>query len=300
MQDNNGTGQNGANRAQEGMSIPLKTLLLTGLAMIAFAANSVIARQALLGTEIGPIFYTNIRLISGAFLLAILVGPAKSWRSGSWLGALYLLAYSALFSLAYVLLPAGIGALILFTAVQMTMIGSGLLRGEKMMPVQIVGAIFAFVGLVFLLNPGPEAPSIWGSALMIGSGIGWGLYSLKGQASQNPKNETSGNFLKAALIAVILALPLLGLNPEAAPRTQGIVLAIVSGAITSGLGYVIWYAALPHLSAVRAGLAQLTVPAIAAAGGIVFLSEPMTARFFIASSVILIGVGVATLSRFEK
>jgi len=282
------------------MSLPFRIFLLTSLAMMAFAANSVIARQALLGAEIGPIYYTNIRLLSGACVLAILVGPLKSWSAGSWAGAVSLLTYAALFSLAYVSLPAGIGALILFAAVQMTMIGAGLVQGEKMSPVQMIGAVCAFAGLVYLLNPGPTAPALLGSVLMVGAGVGWGVYSLIGRASKNPTGDTSGNFVKATILAFIIALPLLALNPEPSPQTAGISLAILSGAITSGLGYVIWYAALPGLSAVRAGLAQLTVPAIAAAGGIFFLNEPMTVRFLIASAVILIGVGIATFPRPQK
>jgi drug/metabolite transporter (DMT)-like permease len=278
------------------MNLPLKTLLLTGLAVIAFAANSVIARQALLGPEIGPWTYTSLRLLSGALVLAIMVGPAKSWKAGSWAGAIYLLIYAGLFSLAYISLPAGIGALILFTTVQITMVGYGLLRGERLSTVQAIGAVFAFLGLIYLLNPGRDAPPLWGAVLMIGSGIGWGLYSLKGRSSQNPTRETSGNFIKASILAIGIAIPYFLLTPEPSPQFTGIVLAVVSGAITSGLGYAIWYTALPHLSAVRAGLAQLTVPAIAAAGGVVLLAEPATARFIIASLVILTGVGIATLS----
>lgn len=279
------------------MNPALKPLILTSLAMIAFAANSVLARYALLAPDIGAWTYTSVRLVSGTLVLVLLTGPTTSWKSGSWTDALYLLTYAGFFSLAYVSLPAGIGALILFTAVQITMIGSGLINGERLSALQTLGALSAFAGLALLLNPGIDAPSLWGALMMTSSGIGWGLYSLKGRMSQNSTRDTSGNFLKATILAIIIALPYLALNAEPVPQFFGIGLAIISGALTSGLGYVIWYAALPHLSAVRAGLSQLSVPAIAAAGGVLLLSEPMSARLIVSSVVILIGVGVATLSR---
>ena len=282
-------------RQSNSVTNAVKIFLLTAVAMIAFAANSVIARQALLAPEIGPWSYTSLRLISGALVLAVLAGPKTSWKAGNWRSAMALLLYAGLFSLAYVQLPAGIGALILFTSVQLTMIGRGLVLGERFSGLQMIGTALAFIGLIYLLNPGIDAPPTFASLMMIGSGIGWGIYSLRGRSGQNPTNETSGNFIKASIIACILAIPILIARPEGTPHTNGVILAIVSGAITSGLGYVVWYAALKHLSAIRAGLAQLTVPAIAAAGGVLFLSEPVTARFIGASLAILAGVGIATL-----
>ncbi|NNC36393.1 MAG: DMT family transporter [Acidimicrobiales bacterium] len=282
------------------MKIELKTLSFTCLAMLAFAANSIIARQALLASEIGPISFTVIRLFAGAIVLALLVGLRKSWHSGSWIGAIYLLIYAGFFSLAYVSLPAGIGALILFTAVQITMIGSGLIHGERLTFIQGLGALLAFAGLVFLLNPGTDAPHLFGSLLMVCSGIGWGLYSLKGRGSQNPTAETSGNFIRASVLAFCVLGAILLVRPESPPQTTGILLAILSGAITSGMGYAIWYTVLPSLSAVRAGLAQLSVPAIAALGGIILLAEAASPRLIISSLVILVGVAIATLSKSRK
>lgn len=282
------------------MNANIKTIMLTGLAMIAFAANSIIARQALLASEIGPASFTTMRIFSGALVLTLLIGIHKSWSSGSWSGAAYLLIYAGFFSLAYVSLPAGIGALILFTAVQMTMIGSGLIQGERLSLVQSIGALLAFSGLIFLLNPGVDAPSLVGSAMMICAGIGWGFYSLKGRASQNPTADTSGNFVKAALLSVAVFAPYLILRPEAVPQTPGVLLAVLSGAVTSGLGYAIWYAVLPQLSSIRAGIAQLTVPAIAAIGGVLLLAEQASFRLVVSSIVILTGVAITTISNPKK
>lgn len=277
------------------MSLSLKIMLLTTLAMVAFAANSVLARMALQGSDIGPWSFTSIRLVSGALILVLVTGWLKNRTAGSWRSACALLAYAGFFSLAYQSLPAGVGALILFTVVQLTMIGSGLLNGERMSGLGMLGTVLAFMGLIVLLNPGLNAPNVFGAILMAASGLGWGLYSLRGRKASNATSETSGNFARAALLAAVLALPVLFLLPEQKPAPFGIALALASGVITSGLGYVIWYMALAHLSAIRAGIAQLTVPAIAAAGGILFLGEGLSTRFVIASLVILFGVGLATL-----
>jgi drug/metabolite transporter (DMT)-like permease len=277
------------------MPSALKIIFLTAVAMTAFAANSVIARLALVDGDIGQWSYTCVRLFSGAILLMLIVGPHQSVRTGSWLSAAALLAYAGCFSLAYLTLPAGTGALILFTSVQLTMIGFGLLQGERLALHSTLGVFLAFGGLVILLNPGLHQPHILGSVVMAVSGVGWGIYSLRGRTAIHPTKETTGNFMKATVLAVALALPILWLLPESSPTPTGVWLAILSGTVTSGLGYVIWYTALNHLTAIRAGIAQLTVPAIAAAGGIMLLQEPLTSQFVFSSIIILVGVALATM-----
>ncbi|MEQ9504882.1 MAG: DMT family transporter [Hyphomonas sp.] len=275
----------------------MRIALLTLAAMLAFAGNSVLTRLALAASEAGPWTFTLIRLLSGAAVLALLAGPGRALKAGRPLSALALLAYAGFFSFAYVALTAATGALILFAMVQVTMIGAGLLRGERLGPAQTAGAALAVAGLAALLGPGVTAPSPVGAAMMAISGIAWGLYSLRGRGAGDPTHATAGNFLQAAGIALVLSLPLFALRPESAPTASGIALAIVSGAITSGLGYVIWYTALKGLSASTAGLAQLSVPAFAAIGGALLLSEPLTARYLIASAVILGGVALATFGK---
>lgn len=277
----------------------LKTLGLTSVAMVAFAANSVLGRLGLLGGDIGPGGFALIRLISGAVMLALIAGPVKTSKSGSWRGAAMLFVYAAFFSYAYISLPAGTGALILFAIVQITMISVGLLSGERFSILQWSGLGAALLALIWLLSPGLDAPPLAGSIAMMVAGVGWGVYSLLGRTAQTtPTLNTAGNFLRASLIGLLCLLPItLFLYPEQRPGMTGTLIAVASGAITSGLGYVIWYMALKSLTAIRAGVAQLTVPAIAALGGILFLSEPMTLRFGLASLIILGGVGVATLTR---
>jgi len=275
---------------------PLRIFMLTALAMIAFAANSILGRLALTGGDIGPWNFTAIRFVSGAIILALIIGPTKTFKQGSWKAALALLLYGIFFSYAYISLSAGTGALILFAAVQITMIGGGFLAGEHLKGVQWLGVALAMGGLVYLMLPKVAPPSPLGASMMALAGLGWGLYSLLGRGKGDPIALTAGNFLRAAIICAVLTLPLLWLLPETALARNGILLALSSGVITSGLGYVIWYMALKHLTATRAGIAQLTVPIIAAIGGMLFIAEPFTARFFIAMCVTLGGVGLATLS----
>ena len=279
---------------------PLRIFTLTSLAMMAFAANSILARLALTGGDIGPWAFTAIRFISGALCLAIIIGPTKTMSQGSWKAALALLLYGIFFSYAYILLSAGTGALILFAAVQITMIGGGLLAGERLRVLQWLGLALAMAGLVYLMMPSIAPPSPIGATMMAMAGLGWGLYSLMGRGKGNPTALTAGNFLRAAIICAVLTLPLIWVLPESQPAQKGITLALVSGIITSGLGYVIWYMALKHLTATRAGIAQLTVPIIAAIGGMLFIAEPFTERFFIAMCVTLGGVALATLEPKEK
>jgi len=271
---------------------------LTALAMIAFAANSVLGRLGLVDAGIGPGSFAAIRLVSGAVLLCLLVGPRGSLASGTWAGALALLVYAAFFSYAYLALDAGMGALILFAVVQISMVGAGLLGGERLTSRQWTGFGVAVAGLLWLLSPGLSAPPLAGSAAMAIAGLGWGVYSLLGrQAGSDPTARTAGNFARASLIGCLLLPIALMVEGEPEPALYGIALAITSGAITSGLGYAIWYAALPSLSATRAGIAQLTVPVIAALGGVLFLGELLTLRFAVSSVIILGGVAIATMAQ---
>ena len=279
---------------------PLRIFTLTALAMTAFAANSVLARLALTGADIGPWNFTAIRFISGALCLALIIGPRKTLRQGSWKAAFALLLYGVLFSYAYILLSAGTGALILFTSVQITMIGGGLLTRERLRGVQWLGLALAMGGLVYLMLPKIAPPSPLGAVMMSLAGLGWGLYSLMGRGQGNPTALTAGNFLRAAIMCGIITIPLLLSFPETNPVPKGIILALLSGVITSGLGYVIWYMALKHLTATRAGIAQLTVPFIAAIGGMLFIAEPFTMRFFFAMCMTLTGVALATMSLKKK
>ena len=277
-------------------STSMRIFALTSLAMIAFSANSILARLALTGGDIGPWSFTAIRFISGAICLALIIGPIKTLREGSWRASFALLLYGIFFSYAYLLLSAGTGALILFAMVQITMIGGGLLMGERLRILQWFGAALAMGGLLYLMLPKTAPPSLIGALMMSAAGLGWGLYSLMGRGQGNPAALTAGNFLRAAIICAVLTAPILWALPEAHITMNGVTLALLSGIITSGLGYIIWYMALKHLTATRAGIAQLTVPIIAAIGGMLFISEPFTLRFFIAMCVTLGGVALATIS----
>ena len=268
---------------------------LVALTMLAFAANSVLNRAALAGDATGPAAFAALRLIAGAVCLAVLAG----WRSGMprviapgrWLGAGALLVYMLGFSFAYVALDAGAGALILFGGVQMTMFAGGLLGGERPHPARWIGAGVAFGGLVWLLWPGAGgAPDPAAAVMMAFAALGWGVYSLVGRRAADPLGETAANFIVAAPVACALWVLLPdGLTP------RGAVLAVTSGAITSGLGYALWYAVLPRLDASLAALAQLTVPVIALLGGALLLAEPPGLRLILASGVVLGGVAFGVL-----
>lgn len=270
---------------------PARVISLTTIAMIAFAGNSLLCRQALKHTAIDPASFTSIRLISGALMLWLVVRIKQGVPSGggSWPSALALFAYAAGFSFAYVSLSAATGALILFGAVQATMIGYGAWRGERLKALQALGVILAIGGLVGLLLPGLSAPPLLGSALMMAAGIAWGVYSLRGAGGGDPTRVTAGNFMRAVPITAILSLLMLnGLSFDPA----GFWLAAASGALASGLGYAIWYTALPDLKTTSAATVQLSVPVIAAIGGIVFLDEAVTLRLFLASVAILGGIAL--------
>jgi drug/metabolite transporter (DMT)-like permease len=217
---------------------------------------------------------------------------------GNWLSAIALFAYAAGFSFAYISLPAATGALLLFGAVQATMISHGLWVGERLRSLQLVGLLLAFGGMVGLLLPGLAAPPLLGSVLMLGAGVAWGVYSLRGKGAGDPTGVTAGNFLRAAPMAVVLGLLLLSsMEMRASVDAAGFYYALASGALTSGIGYAIWYTALPALKATQAATVQLSVPVIAALGGIVFLGEALTLRFILASIAILGGIALVILER---
>ena len=279
------------------MPSTLRILLLGSLAMIAFAANSVLARFALVDGASGAWSFTLIRLLSGAIALGLLV-RLKVKSTGSWKGAASLLIYVAGFSYAYLALGAGFGALVLFAVVQFTMVGWALKSSERLSALQWAGLIAAFGALVWLLSPSLSAPSSGFAILaMMAAGMGWGAYSLIGRSSKAPTRDTAGNFLRASLIALLLTPLVFVTQPEAMPGNTAIAAALASGIITSGIGYAIWYGVLPALGRAQAGILQLTVPAIAALGGVLFLSEPLTLRLALSAAIILTGVGLATLRR---
>ncbi|MBI3805698.1 MAG: DMT family transporter [Nitrospirae bacterium] len=267
---------------------PRRLFVLTLLAMIAFAGNSLLCRSALKQTGIDPASFTFIRIASGALALWMIVKMRGGARgAGNWPSAVALFVYAGGFSFAYVTLPAATGALLLFGAVQATMIGYGLWSGERLTGGQVVGLIVAFGGLIGLLLPGLTAPPLRGALLMLGAGAAWGIYSLRGKGAGDPTSVTAGNFLRAVALAAGLSIATL---PSASPDRSGFVYAMLSGALTSGVGYAIWYTALSGLKATNAATVQLSVPVIAAAGGILFLGEPITLRLLLASIAILGGV----------
>ncbi len=277
------------------------TIWLTVAAMIAFAGNSLLARLALADGAIDAAGFTGLRLVSGALVLAFILLKARGhtpvrWRTleGSWVSALALFVYALTFSLAYLKLGAAVGALILFAAVQASMIGWGLVRGERPGTREALGLVVAAGAFVWWLLPGLTRPDPLGTALMIVSGIAWGIYSLCGRGAADATRATAGNFIRT----VPLALPLVALSLfQAGVGSAGVLLAIVSGAVTSGLGYVLWYRALKGLTALSAAIVQLSVPIIAALGGVLFLSEDLGLRFVIAAGLVLGGIAFALSTR---
>ena len=269
----------------------LLTLALTFAAMLAFAGNSLLCRVALRDTGIDAASFTSIRVVSGALTLWLLVRVrgASGGAAGNWPSAAALFAYAACFSYAYIGLPAATGALLLFGAVQATMIGYGLWAGERLARRQVVGLACALGGLIGLLFPGISAPPALGSGLMLAAGIAWGIYSLRGKAVGDPTSVTAGNFLRAVPAAVALSLATI---PWVSLDTAGILFAIASGALASGIGYAVWYAALRGLKATSAATVQLSVPVIAALAGVAFLAEPITLRLAVTSAAILGGIAM--------
>lgn len=273
------------------------TLSTTSLALIAFAANSILCRLALGGGSIDAASFTSIRIISGAlvlFLVSRLTETRSPTSAGNWKSALALTLYAVPFSFAYLELPSGTGALILFGSVQMTMLCASFLTGERLRGWQWLGLLSALLGLSYLVSPGLEAPSLSGSILMTLSGIAWGSYSLWGKERSSALLTTTGNFLRAVPVVILINLFTLSSTHL---ESAGVILAIIAGAITSGLGYAIWYAALKGLSKTQASVLQLAVPVIATIGGFIFLSEELNGRILISSAAILGGIGLILRNR---
>ncbi|WP_299411503.1 DMT family transporter [Acaryochloris sp. IP29b_bin.148] len=277
------------------MSHP-RSLPLTLLAMLAFAGNSILCRLALRETPIDAATFTSIRIVSGVMMLGVITQMKGRGHKteGSWSSALALFIYAAGFSFAYIKLSAGTGALLLFGAVQVTMMGYGFWTGERLKKQQIAGFILALVGLVGFLLPGLSAPPLLSSGLMMAAGVAWGIYSLRGKTASNPIGMTAGNFLRAVPFTVGLSLSMVS---ETSLTLAGCLYAVAAGAVTSGLGYTIWYTALKDLTATSAATVQLSVPVIAAVGGILFLSENLTVRLVVASCAILGGIALAILEK---
>jgi drug/metabolite transporter (DMT)-like permease len=274
-------------------------LLLTTAAMIAFAANSLLCRAALAHGAIDALSFTAIRLASGAVVLLAITGGGggdhEAGGRGSWRSALALALYAVAFSAAYVRIGAAAGALLLFGAVQLTMLAGALLRGERPPARQWAGLIVAAIGMVVINLPGLGATSPLGAALMIVAGVAWGVYSLRGRGARNPVLTTAGNFVRSLPFAAVLG----AIAAAATPRItlRGVLLAGASGGVTSAVGYCLWYAALPALGAARAAIVQLSVPVIAAAGAIVLLHEPLRRHIAIGGAVILGGLVLALWQR---
>ncbi len=274
----------------------LRIYLLVALSMIAFAANSLLCRFALRSARMDAVGFTDIRLLSGAAALWLIlqVRSTGSRPAGNWISALALFAYAIGFSFAYGRLPTAAGALILFGAVQATMIGYGLFSGEKLHLWQVVGLCLAASGLCWLLLPGLSTPPVSGAALMGGAGIAWGIYSLRGRGVVDATAATAGNLLRAALFAAVLSV---FAHARFSCSAAGAGAAVASGIVATGLGYVVWYSVLPRLAATNAAIFQLSVPVLAAAGGVGLLGEPMTWRLVGSSMAILGGVALVVSGR---
>lgn len=281
----------------------MKLFLLTFLAMTAFAANSVLARLALADGAIDASGYSLIRIASGAFMLLALVALRDGKRveaarlQSSWASAIALFVYVAGFSFAYLVLDTGVGALILFACVQITMIGWGFYKGDRPGLIEWVGLGVSFAAFVTLVSPGLTAPDPLGTVLMVAAGIAWGAYSLRGRSATDALASTAGNFGRALPFGLVLAVLFFS---QLQFSTVGILLAVASGAITSGLGYALWYICLPQLSATRGAVVQLSVPAIATLGGVIFSAESINARLVVCSILILGGVAIAITAKGKR
>ena len=277
-----------------------RTVLLTAVAMVAFAANSLLCRLALGEGLIDAASFATVRVIAGAVTLCLIAWPR--WRrqgrnSGDWRAAAMLFTYMAFFAFAYVTLAAGTGALILFGAVQLTMFAAALRGGERFTALSWAGLAAAIAGLVYLVSPGLAAPDPLGAALMAVAGIAWGFYSLLGKRAADPLDATAGAFIWSVPLVIVVSLLFAG---EFDVTTNGLLLAVASGAVASACGYVIWFAALAGLTAGRAATVQLSVPAIAAFGGVLLLSEEVTLRLVLASAATLGGVALVLAQRAAK
>lgn len=282
------TSWDGEFKSTESLMSPM-TFVYAAIAMVAFAANSLLCRMALVETDIGPASFTLVRLFSGAVVLSLLVkfNGQHPFKQGSWTGALALFCYAAGFSFAYQDVTTGTGALLLFGAVQITMISIGFVRGERFCGIQTSGFIVAFAGLVYLCLPGVTAPPLLAALLMILAGACWGIYSILGKGVQAPLLMTAGNFVRTVPFAVVLFLLF---SESLSLADPGLLYGVLSGAIASGLGYAIWYAVLPNIAATNAATLQLSVPVIATFMGWVFLAETLSMRIGIASLAIIGGI----------
>ncbi len=260
-------------------------------ALVAFSANSILARLALGGGLTDAASYGTIRIASGALTLAVILRARRGSLAGSWVSALLLALYAAPFSFAYLELTAGTGALILFGSVQATMIGTGVVRGDRPSAAEWLGLFAAVAGLVWLVSPGVDRAPLSGAVLMAVAGVAWGGYSLRGRRATDPLAATAGNFLRALPFMLVVSAVAV---PSFSVTTSGVGYAVLSGAVASGLGYVVWYAALPGLTATRASIIQLAVPALTAWAGVLILAEDVTLRLVLAGTVILGGVALAT------
>lgn len=276
-----------------------RTLLLTALAMLAFAGNSLLCRLALRDTAIDPASFTALRLASGAAVLLVLLrlGSPRKAPQGNWLAAAALFVYAGSFSLAYVELDAGVGALVLFGSVQLGMTSWGLLKGERLTGIQSVGLIIAAAGLALWLLPGSGAPALGGTLLMILAGLAWAGYSIIGRGAGDPLANTAGNFLRSAPLGVLLLLAYAG---SLQIDSLSVLYAVLSGAVTSGLGYAIWYAALKNLTAIQGASVQLSVPVIAALLGSLLLAESLSWRLILVAGMTLGGIGLVLWGKVRQ
>ena len=285
----------------------IKIIFLTAFALVAFAFNSILCRLALRGGEADAAGFTLVRLIAGAAALFIIsyfiAGRTKNASrnpfsfGGNWISAFFLFAYAICFSFAYLGLTAGTGAFILFGSVQLSMFGIALVQGERPRLPEWVGLFVAAAGLVYLVLPGVASPPMFHAVLMAAAGTAWGFYTLRGKESADPLADTTGNFVRSVPFVIAACIPFL---PQLSLSQRGVVLAVLSGAVTSGIGYSVWYAALKYHSATRAAVLQLSVPIIAAAGGVLFLSEPAGLRLGVSSMLVLGGILLSIIVRGRK
>ena len=275
----------------------MRTIAYTAVALVAFASNSVLCRMALGQGAIDAASFSTIRLIAGACMLVAIaasVGQGPRRLEGSWTSAFFLFLYAIPFSFAYVPLTTGTGALILFGAVQVTMLLAALIGGERPHPRLWIGLVLALAGLVCLVLPGLAAPPLLGAGLMAVAGVSWGIYSLRGRGAVAALGQNAGNFARAVPMTVVVSVLML---PRGHLEARGVLLAVASGALASGLGYVAWYSALRGLSATRASLVQLLVPILAAVGGLIVLGEPLSLRLIVSAGIVLSGIAMALAAR---
>lgn len=283
------------------MTATPRLITMTLLALFAFAANSVLCRWALGDDAIDAASFTGVRLVSGALALLMLVKLSqprlpiqRAVKAGSMLGAVWLFAYAAGFSFAYIQLDTATGALILFGTVQLTLIGIGLWQGHRLNSTEWLGFAAACAGFVYLILPDLTTPSLRGLVLMMGAGVAWGLYTLNGRGSSQPLLDTTGNFVRTAPLVLLLFVPFI---ETVQISQQGFWLAVVSGTLASGGGYALWYGVLPSFSGVQAGVMQLSVPLLAAAGGVVLVGEALDPRLLVAAVLLLGGIALVLWGR---